>query len=269
MASIRRVSRWVPRSVRIAAALVALWTASPLLAQTTLTVAAAADLGPALREIAGQFDQRSGSKTALVFGSSGNLTTQIEHGAPFDAFLSADLDYPHRLEGEGLAVLGSLTTYAFGKLALWAPKNSPLALGALEMKALTRPEVRAIAIANPEHAPYGKAAVAALRTANLYDKLKSKLVFGENVAQAAQFVVSGNAQVGIVPLSLALAPELARNGQWWALPPKLYPRIAQGGVVLRKSSKQELAQIFLAFLKSKEAGSILQRYGFDLTETQR
>jgi len=243
--------------------LVAFLCPAKVAAQTTmLTVAAAANLGPALREISANFEKRGGAHVTLVFGSSGSLATQIENGAPYDVFLSADLDYPHRLESKGLAVLGSLTTYAVGSLVLWAPKTSALDVRELGFKALTAPGVRNIAIANPEHAPYGKAAVAALRRANLYDALKSKLVLGEDVAQTAQFVVSGNAQVGIIPLSLAISPELARAGQRWELPPEYYLAMEQGAVVLRKSKYEKLAQDFVNYLKTEEAAAIFRSYGY-------
>ncbi|MBZ5566419.1 MAG: molybdate ABC transporter substrate-binding protein [Acidobacteriia bacterium] len=231
---------------------------------TTLTVAAAADLQSALREIAAQYEKSGAARLELVFGSSGSLTTQIEHGAPYDVFMSANMDYPHRLENQGLAVLGTLTPYAIGSLVLWASKTSALDVHALQFKALTAPGVRAIAIANPEHAPYGKAAIAALRWAKLYETLKSRLVLGENVAQAAQFVASGNAQVGIIPLSFALAPELAQTGQWWELPPESYPPITQGAVVLRKSRNQKSAEAFVGFLKSAAAAAIFRRHGFKI-----
>ena len=248
---------------RIAAAiLLALVCAGGALrAQSTLTVAAAANLGPVLREISANFEKRTGTHVALVFGSSGSLTTQIANGAPYDVFMSADLDYPHRLESQGLAVLGSMMTYASGKLVLWAPKTLPVDLQALGMRALTAPQVRRIAIANPDHAPYGKAAVAALRRATLYDAVKARLVLGEDVAQASQFVLSGNAQVGILPLSLALAPEM-RNGQHWELPPDAYPSMEQGAVVLRKSKNETLAHDFLNYLKSEEAAALFRRYGY-------
>ena len=270
MTPVTRRSSGLPirRSFCIALILLAVAAADPLVAQTTLTVAAAADLTPALREIAPNFEKRSGTHIAVVYGSSGNLATQIENGAPYDVFLSADLGYPRRLESQGLAVLGSLTMYATGKLVLWAPKTLGVDVQALGMKALTAPEVRTIAIANPEHAPYGQAAVAALRWANLFEALKAKLVLGENVAQAAQFVGSGNAQVGMIPLSLAMAPELARRGQWWELPPESYPPIAQGAVVLRKSKNEKVAQDFVNYLKTNEAAAILRRYGFEVPEPQ-
>jgi len=235
-------------------------------AQNTLTVAAAANLGPALREISAKFEKRSGKHVALVFGSSGGLAMQIQNGAPYDVFLSADVDYPHRLESQGLAELGSLTIYASGKLVLWAPKKLTVDLPALGMKALSAPQVRNIAIANPEHAPYGKAALAVLRRARLYDALRSKLVVGEDVAQAAQFVVSGNAQMGIIPLSLAISPELQRLGQHWELPPDLYPRLEQAAVLLRKTRNEKLARDFLSFLKTEEVAAMFRRYGYVVPE---
>jgi len=237
-------------------------TGSTLLAQNTLTVAAAANLGPALREISAKFEKRSGTHVALVFGSSGGLAMQIQNGAPYDVFLSADVDYPHRLESQGLAELGSLTIYASGKLVLWAPKTLAVDLRALGMKALSAPQVRNIAIANPEHAPYGKAALAVLRRGRLYDALKSKLVVGEDVAQAAQFVVSGNAQIGMIPLSLAISPELQRMGQYWELPPQSSPPMEQAAVLLRKTSNEKLARDFLSYLKTDEVAAVFRRYGY-------
>jgi molybdate transport system substrate-binding protein len=252
------------------ALLMTLLCAASVAAQTTtLTVAAAADLQPALKEIAALYEKSGPARLALVFGSSGNLATQIKHGAPYDVFMSADMEYPHRLESQGLAVLGSLTPYAVGSLVLWAPKTSAVDVRELGFKALTAPGVRAIAIANPEHAPYGKAAVAALRRVKLYETLKSRLVLGENVAQAAQFVASGNAQVGIISLSLALAPEFARTGQWWELPPDSHPPIMQGAVVLRKSKNEKSAEQFIRFLESAEAAAIFRRNGFKIPEEQR
>jgi molybdate transport system substrate-binding protein len=239
-----------------------LCTGTTLLAQNTLTVAAAANLGPALREISAKFEKRSGTHVALVFGSSGGLAMQIQNGAPYDVFLSADVDYPHRLESQGLAELGSLTIYASGKLVLWAPKTLPVDLPALGMRALTAPQVRNIAIANPEHAPYGKAALAVLRRARLYDALKSKLVVGEDVSQAAQFVVSGNAQIGIIPLSLAISPELQRLGQHWELPPQSSPPVEQAAVLLRKTRNEKLAREFLSYLKTEEVAAVFRRHGY-------
>jgi molybdate transport system substrate-binding protein len=257
-----RVSPFVRRLLTVLVSCTVIFANVALHAQNTVTVAAAANLGPALREISAQFERRSGTHVALVFGSSGGLAMQIQNGAPYDVFLSADVEYPHRLESQGLAELGSLTTYAAGKLVLWAPKTLSIDLKSLGMKALTGPQVRRIAIANPEYAPYGKAAMAALRRARLYDTIKPKLVLGEDVAQTAQFVISGNAQIGIIPLSLAISPELQRAGQYWELPPDLYPRLEQGAVVLRKSMNEKLAHEFVNYLKTEDAAAIFRRYGY-------
>jgi molybdate transport system substrate-binding protein len=156
------------------------------------TIAAAADLQFALDDILGGFRRAHPSADIrVVYGSSGNFYTQIRGGAPFDLFLSANLDYPRRLAGDGLAVPESLFTYAVGRIVVWAPAGSPLDPARLGMRALEAPEVRHVAIANPEHAPYGRAAVAAMKSMGVYDRVSGKLVLGENVAQALQFVESG------------------------------------------------------------------------------
>jgi molybdate transport system substrate-binding protein len=233
-----------------------------LWAQSALTVAAAANLQPAVTEIARKFEKQSGTQVALVFGSSGNLTTQIENGAPFDVFLSADMSYPERLAGEGLGIGESLLRYAVGKLVLWVTKDSRLDLERLGERVLVDPRVHKIALANPAHAPYGAAAVAYLKAANLREQVNGKLVMGEDVAQTAQFVISGNAQVGMIPLSLALAPKMVEAGAYFAL--KDAPPVEQGAIVLRKSADKRAAVKFLEFMKSPDARAILQRYGYGL-----
>jgi molybdate transport system substrate-binding protein len=238
-----------------------------LRAQSTLTVAAAANLGPALREISARFEKQSGIHVALVFGSSGNLTTQIEHGAPYDAFLSADVSYPEQLAREGLGERESVRRYAVGKLVLWVKKDSHIDLDRLGERALLAPEVRKIAIANPVHAPYGTAAMKYLKSSNLYDELKDKLVMGEDVAQAAQFVISGNAQIGIIPLSLALAPNMVATGRYHPLP-KTAPSVEQGAIVITKSADKSAAEKFLEFMKSPDAVGILRRYGYEVPESK-
>src|SRR5262249_31140934 len=162
--------------------------------------------------------------------SSGNFFSQIQNGAPFDLFFSADVDYPKKLRAAGLADDG-VYEYATGRMVLWAPANSKIDVASEGWKALLDRSVEKIAIANPQHAPYGRAAVSALQKAGIYDQVKQKLVYGENVAQAAQFVQSGNAQAGILALSLALAPGM-RGGKRWVIPSELCP-IRQGAIVLR------------------------------------
>ena len=254
------------RSVALSVVTV-LFVCSSSWAQSALTVAAAANLGPALREISAQFEKQSGIHVALVFGSSGNLTTQIEHGAPYDVFLSANMSYPEQLAKEGLAEPESLRRYAVGKLVLWAKKDSHIDLDHLGERSLLAPEVRRIAIANPVHAPNGTAAMKYLKAANVYDQLKDKLVMGEDVAQAAQFVISGNAQIGIIPLSLALAPNMVATGRYHPLP-KTAPSVEQGAIVITRSANQSVAEKFLEFMKSPDAVVTLRRYGYEVPEAK-
>ncbi len=230
----------------------------------SLTIAAAADLGPALRDLAMEFKKRSGAVARVVLGSSGNLATQIEQGAPYDVFLSADTAYASRLVKSGHAVPHSLTPYAQGFLVLWTASASVDVRRGWEV--LDYPAVKKIAIANPAHAPYGRAAKEALTNARLYNKVSAKLVLGENVAQAAQFVISGNAQAGLIPLSLALAPEMRSKGAYWEVPHELYSPIHQAGIVVRSSPNRQLAEGFMKYLKSPEAAAILRRYGFEPLE---
>ena len=261
----RSVSRSISRSVCRCAGLtlIVILAGSSLLAQTKLTVAAAANLGPALREIAANYEKSSGTHIALVFGSSGNLATQIENGAPFDVFLSADEDYPRILETKGAAAPGSLAVYATGKLVLWVTNASGIDVGRLQPQMLLLDSVRKIAIANPQHAPYGKTAVAFLRKAGVYDRVAGKLVLGEDAAQAAEFVRSGNADVGIIPLALALAPAMKERGKYQEIAADLYTPIRQAGVILKNAKSPSAAAKFLAYVRSAEAAPVLARYGFD------
>ena len=233
---------------------------APAAAQN-LTVAAASDLQAALPVIASQFERDTGQRVTLTFGSSGNFFTQIQNGAPFDVFLSADSDYPRRLEQAGLAERGSLAQYATGRLVLWTRTDSGVDVrGGLGV--LSEARVRKIAIANPAHAPYGRAAVAALRQSGIYERVEAKLVFGENISQAAQFVESGNADAGILALSLALGPTLRSVGAYVEIPSTLHPPIEQAAVVLAASKQKPLARQFVAALTQPEAARILRTFGF-------
>ena len=227
-----------------------------------LTVAAAADLSPVLQPIAGNFQRETGNTVRLSFGSSGDFFNQIENGAPYDVFLSADRGYPEKLVKLGLADSDSLRTYAVGRLVLWVPNNSHLDLEHQGMRALLDPSVRKIAIANPQHAPYGRAAVAALRHYMLYDKVAGRLVLGENVGQAAQFAESGNAQVGIIALAHALAPSVRPLGRYWIVPPDSYPALEQGAAIISKSKNKALAAQFLKYLAGSESQAIFRQFGF-------
>lgn len=228
-----------------------------------LRVAAAADLQFAMADLAREFrGAHPDIDLETVFGSSGNFYAEIGNGAPFDLFLSADSEYPRRLIQDKLAVADSLFVYATGHLVLWVPKDSPLDLARLGMKALEAPSVKHIAIANPQHAPYGRAAEAALRSTGVYDRISSKLVLGENIAQTFQFAQSGAAEIGVVALSLAVAPNARDKGRYWEIPRNAYPKIEQGGVILTRASNPEAARVFRSFLLSDKALGTLKSYGF-------
>ncbi len=229
-----------------------------------ITVAAAADMSAALPQIAEAYQKKSGQAVKLSFGASGNLMNQIRNGAPFDVFFSADEAYPQQLIAEGLASKDTLYRYAVGRLVLWVPGDSTLDLPKLGMQALLDPSVKKISIANPSTAPYGRAAEAALRHFGIYDQVSSRLVVGENVSQAAQFVESGNAQAGLIALSHALAPAMKDKGRYWTVPLDAYPTLNQAAVVIAKSKQPDAARKFLDFLRTPEATSLLSAYGFSL-----
>lgn len=226
-----------------------------------LSMAAASDLQAVLPTLAQNFEQQSGVRTRLTFGSSGNFFSQIQNGAPFDIFLSADLEYPQQLVTGGLALSDTLYQYASGRIVLWTRKDSGIDIQR-GLRVLTDPRVRRIAIANPEHAPYGRAAVAALRHENLYEAVQSKLVLGENISQAAQFAQSGNAEVGILALSVALAPALKAGGAYAEIPSIMHPPIRQAAVVLRSARNPKAAREFLEFLKRPDSMKLLADFGF-------
>lgn len=234
---------------------------STLAAADELLVAAASDLHFALQNIASRFEQQTGNKVRVSFGSSGNFFNLIENGAPFDLFFSADIGYARRLEASGRGEPGSLYEYASGRLVLWVPQNSPMDLNR-GLNVLQDPRVRRIAVANPRHAPYGRAAVAALQSANLYARLREKLVIGENISQTAEFVQTGNADVGLVALSLALSPTMKPRGRFVEVPASSYPAIRQATILLKSSRNKVLARQFLNYVKSPESSSVLRQYGF-------
>jgi molybdate transport system substrate-binding protein len=225
-----------------------------------IAVAAAADLKFALSEIAGQYEKQTGNKVNVTYGSSGNFFSQLQNGAPFDLFFSADIDYARKLETAGLAEPGTLYRYAIGRIVIWAPADSKVDVATLGWKALLSGSVQKIAIANPEHAPYGRAAVAAMQKAGIYDQVKVKLVYGDNISQAAQFVQSGNAQVGIVAFSLAVSPAM-QDGRRWDIPADMHPPIEQAAIVLKNARNKDAARSFLDFVKT-EARATLAKYGF-------
>jgi molybdate transport system substrate-binding protein len=233
-------------------------------ADREINVAAAADLSVVLQEVAANYEKQSGVKVKLSFGASGALTQQIQNGAPFDVFLSADMDYPRQLISAGLAESDSLYRYAVGRLVLWVPKDSPLDVDGRGIDVLLDPSVRKIAIANPQHAPYGKAAIATLEHYGLNEKLRYKLVIGENIAQAAQFVESGNAQAGFVALAHASAPSMQGKGKYWIVPGDAYPPLDQGVVMISSSPHKPEAKAFLEYLRSADFAASFKRFGFSV-----
>lgn len=239
------------------------WPLSPAIAAAgELNVAAAADLSSALQEIAANYEKQTGVAVKLSFGASGALTQQIQNGAPFDLFFSADMDYPKRLIADGKAEGSTLYRYAVGQLALWVPNQSQLDVEQKGMDVLQDPSVKKIAMANPQHAPYGRAAAAALKHYGLSEKVADRIVLGENISQAAQFVESGNAQIGFVALAHVMAPAVQGKGRYWKVPADAYPPLDQGVVVISRSPHQQEATAFLEYLKSAEGAAVLKRFGF-------
>ena len=256
--------------VAVAAVLAALvWYYRPTverLKSTRVRVAAAADLRFALDEAVRRFESAHDVDVQTSYGSSGTFYAQLLNQAPFDLFLSADIDYPRQLAARGLTLPESEFTYAVGRLVVWAPAASRLDVAARGVPAAADPAVAHVAIANPEHAPYGRAAVAALESAGVYNAVRPKLVYGENVQQALQFVQSGAADVGIVALSLALAPAIKPQGRYADVPLDAYPRIVQGGVILRWAADAAAARSLRAFLIAAEGRAVLKQYGFFMAE---
>jgi molybdate transport system substrate-binding protein len=247
-------------------ALVALTGCSaPSAARREVSVAAAADLKFALDEVIAAFERdHPDMHVNVTYGASGNFFAQLSNRAPFDVFFSADVEYPRKLIEQGLADKDSEFTYAVGHLVVWVRKDSPLDVEKLGAKVLLDPAVRKVSIANPKHAPYGRAAEAALKSLGVYDKVKDRLVLGENVAQAAQFAETGSADAGVFALSLALAPTMRDKGRWWEVPLDAYPRLEQGAVVLSWAKDRAAADALLAYVKAADGRAILRRYGFIL-----
>jgi molybdate transport system substrate-binding protein len=232
---------------------------------TILSVAAAADLKFAFADIVTAFhEEHPEIQVRVTYNSSGTFFAQLNNHAPFDLFFSADMDYPRRLIEQGLASQESAFVYAVGHLVVWVPRGSSLDLEKLGLQALLDPSVQKIAIANPRHAPYGRAAEATLKAAGLYEKVQPRLVFGENIVQTAQFVQTGSADVGLLSLSLALAPALHSSGRYWEIPVDAYPRLEQGGVILSWAKDRRAAESLRGFVIGDRGKAILRRYGFSV-----
>ena len=232
--------------------------ASARAATPALTVFAAADLALPFSEIAPRFEKALGAQLTLVFGSTGMLTTQLTHGAPADVFFAANESFVDRLVATRAAIAETRMLYAQGRLALVTPKA--LSGVVRQLRDLAAPSVRRVAIANPQHAPYGQAAEQALRASGLWQTVAAKLVYGENVRQAVQFVQSGAAEAGIVALSLSGSTDLASR----PVDPALHAPLNQAAVVMRRSGRPELARGFIQFVNGPEGRPIMKRYGFIL-----
>jgi molybdate transport system substrate-binding protein len=250
------------------AGLLIFWSATvgvPGANERVVQVAAAADLKFAMDEIVQAFlRHRPDIEVQVTYGSSGNFFAQLSNRAPFDLYFSADVDYPRKLITQGLAVKDTEFLYAVGRIVVWVPRRSALDLERLGMQALSDPSVRKVAIANPKHAPYGRAAEAAMKISGVYEQVQERLVYGENIAHTAQFIHTGAADIGIIALSLALAPAMREEGRYWEIPLDTYPRIEQSGVILPWAKDMAAATAFQTFLLGPEGKAVLQRYGFFL-----
>lgn len=226
-----------------------------------ITVAAAADLKFAMDEIAAAFKKANASdEVEIVYGSSGKFHTQIQQGAPYDLFFSADIAFPRELAKSGLAA-SEVKPYALGRIVLW---SASMDASKMTLESLLDANISRIAIANPKHAPYGKRAEEALRASGLWEKVETKLVYGENIANTAQFVQTGNAQVGIIALSLAVNPELADKGGYWLIPDKLHQPLEQGYVTTKRAEGNALAKRFADYMGNPSARAVMTKYGFVL-----
>jgi molybdate transport system substrate-binding protein len=223
---------------------------------SALTISAAADLTFALKELGGVFEDQTGVKTVFNFGSTGQLAQQIEQGAPVDVFLAANVAYVDDLERKGLIVPGTKAIYARGRIVLWVRPDSPLRIERIED--LSAPEIKRVAIANPDHAPYGTAARQALQSAGIWDALQARLVLGENVRQALQYAETGNVDVAIIALSLGITSK----GRWALIPEELHRPIDQALAVVRGTRFEQEARRFGAFVLGPEGKPIMRKYGF-------
>jgi molybdate transport system substrate-binding protein len=237
--------------------------ARPITAQKRqIRVAAASDLQAIMPRVAKAFEDQQRISVEVTYGSSGNFFAQIRNGAPFDVFFSADSEFPARLVAGNLADPSSALVYAVGSLVLWVPANSQCEPQNEKWNCLLQPGVAKIALANPAHAPYGRAAVSAVQSAHIYDQIRAKLVLGENVSQAAQFVQSGNAQAGLLAFSQMQVPAL-RSGKYWRIPKESYPPIEQTVVSLKSARDKPAADDFIAFVTQGPGRTILQQSGFE------
>lgn len=221
-----------------------------------LTVAAASDLTPAFEELGREFEATHKIKVIFVFGSTGMLTRQLENGAPMDLFAAANVSYVDQLEQKGLIIPGTKAIYARGRITLWTPSDSNLRLEGVAD--LARPEVTRIAIANPDHAPYGLAARQALESAGIWERVKPKLVYADNIRQTLQYAETGNVEVAIVALSLSTQTK----GRWTLIPEELHQPLDQGVAIMKTTKNEPGARAFADFIRGPQGQAIMQKYGF-------
>jgi molybdate transport system substrate-binding protein len=262
-----RISRFVFAPVRatgmlfVLLSLVTLFACQkPDSATSEITVAAAADLIPALEQMGAEFERTHGTRVTFSFGSTGLLTRQIENGAPMDLFMAASADYINQLESKGLIVPDTRAVYARGRLTLWTPRDNHLKIE--KITDLVRPEIKRIAIANPDHAPYGIAAREALEKAGVWESVKSKLVYGENIRQTLQFAQTGNVEVAIVALSLTRGSD----GIWVLVPEELHQPLNQVLAVIKGTKNEKAARDFAEFVTGERGREILRQYGFSFPD---
>lgn len=228
-------------------------------------ITAASDLIYAFNQMKSMFEkQNPGDKILISFGSSGKAYTQIKNGAPYDMYFSANMKYVQNLEKKGFTVTVP-KIYAYGRIGLWLPKDKKIDISK-GLSILLDPRIKKIAIANPEHAPYGVAALGALKNQKYYKKIKDKMVTGENVSQVAAFVQSGAADIAVLPISLALSKRLKKKGNFYLFPENWHNPIIQGYAILKHGKDNQTAKKFENFVSSKEAREIFNRYGFKLPD---
>lgn len=233
---------------------------TPIFADS-LTIAAAADLKYAMAEVVGKFRAgRPGDKIEVIYGSSGKFFTQIANGAPFDMYFSADINYPRKLEQQGLTA-GPTQPYAVGRIVLWSLKPE---LAKTALKDLSHAPINKFAIANPKHAPYGLRAQEALQHQGVWDAMRPKLVLGENIAHTAQFIESGAADAGIIALALVLSPNMQGKGSWTLIPAMWHEPLEQGFAITRRAADNTLAKDFANYISSEPARVVMRRFGFTL-----
>jgi len=249
----------IAKCIRIVIGMLAVLLSLECQGQKKVLLAAASDLKFALDSVVAVFKKTNGGAVEISYGSSGKLFEQISNGAPFDIFFSADIGYPKQLNEKKLTA-SDIYIYGVGRIVLWSKKMDPKTQG---MNTLLQPGIKKIAIANPLHAPYGKRAEEALKFYKMHDTLKSKLVLGENISQAAQFVTTGAADIGIIAFSLALSPNMKKeNGKYYLIPESAHQRLDQAVVITKHGKGNEFAETLLSFVRSDEAKQILAHFGF-------